>query len=784
MEATKKLNLQQPKAKTKNSFFFKYGLWAIAINFALFTILFYVFGRASISYSHLAPFAFGLFFALIYCKFNIFNLSVSYMVGYGLATFSLIGLYSALGAVAIALIVWLIHRQIKKKINKITVGIYGILSQWVYIWLNSTSLEQGIAVAISVVLGVFFLYASVHFLSATIVRGYNFKLASDEAICGCIILAVFAMGLASISPFGVEFSKIFLTLLIFLSTYLFTGISPILIAFSSGIGVGLYTGNIIYTATFITFALLSLAFKTNHKIFSCIAVILVEVVLGLYFKAYPLFSVWSIVSVAIAGGLFLLTPLNIFSKAVDMLGGYREKLAIRSVVNRSKQGICRRMNEIANVFLEMDTVFRSMVRGSLSEEDAKAMLTHEIVDNCCKSCPEKNNCLRANGKYTTEVLSSIVDAGFERGKATLLDVPQYLASKCGKINSIISTTNQILNNYKQHVSMVHNIDSSRILIAEQLNGVGGILRNLANEVNLNISFDVERETRIIEELSYKNIFCVEALVYEENIWNKNVTLILRNENIDNGIIEKIISKICNSKLAVTEASTATIPNCVLVNLRTCANYDIVFGQASCSKSGIVCSGDTHSLTKIEEGRYMIAICDGMGSGEHAEKYSSLAISLIENFYKAGFDNEIILSSVNRLLSLNNEERFSALDICVLDLRQNTCDFIKLGAPYGFIKRKLSTEIVETSGLPIGVLEEMKPHIVKTIVQDFDNIILVSDGITDAYGSKEQLQSFINNINTNNPQKMADEILDQAMDILHGVSKDDMTVVVVRVFPLS
>ena len=178
---------------------------------------------------------------------------------------------------------------------------------------------------------------------------------------------------------------------------------------------------------------------------------------------------------------------------------------------------------------------------------------------------------------------------------------------------------------------------------------------------------------------------------------------------------------------------------------------------------------------------MLALCDGMGSGEKAKKVSNLSISLIENFYKAGFDNDTILSSVNKLLCLNGEENFTAVDLCILDFHNNTSDFIKLGATYGLVKKTQSVEVVESSGLPIGVLEEIRPHITKKMVSEWDNIILMSDGVTDAFGSVQNLQEFVSSLTTINPQTMSEEIIDRAVDLNNGICKDDMTVLVARVF---
>ena len=51
--------------------------------------------------------------------------------------------------------------------------------------------------------------------------------------------------------------------------------------------------------------------------------------------------------------------------------------------------------------------------------------------------------------------------------------------------------------------------------------------------------------------------------------------------------------------------------------------------------------------------------------------------------------------------------------------------------------------------------------------DFDIVVLVSDGISEAFGSEEELKTFINNSTTLNPQTLADDILDRAVDLVNG-----------------
>ena len=220
----------------------------------------------------------------------------------------------------------------------------------------------------------------------------------------------------------------------------------------------------------------------------------------------------------------------------------------------------------------------------------------------------------------------------------------------------------------------------------------------------------------------------------------------------------------------------------MVTLTTRPNYDIAFGSSSINKMGKLVSGDSKTLVKLNDGKFMVSICDGMGSGVNAHNISSLTISLIEDFYRAGFDNEIIISSVNKLLSLTEDENFSTIDLCIIDTKKNIYDFIKLGATSGYLKRhRGECEEIKSSGLPVGVLEEIRPHITKKLINPFDMLVFVSDGVSDSFENKFDLKSFILNSDAINPQTLSEEILDKALSLNTNIANDDMTVVCVRVF---
>ena len=171
----------------------------------------------------------------------------------------------------------------------------------------------------------------------------------------------------------------------------------------------------------------------------------------------------------------------------------------------------------------------------------------------------------------------------------------------------------------------------------------------------------------------------------------------------------------------------------------------------------------------------------MGNGDKAGQKSERAISLVENFYKAGFDNEIILSSVNKLLNLEKDDIFSTIDICVVDLTNGIADFVKMGSSSSFIRGKEDCKIIESGALPVGVLPDVSPLTKKVVLSDKQFVVMASDGVVDTFGSDEDMRDFLYTIKTANPQEYADEILSKAIANNNGYAVDDMTVIVVKIF---
>ena len=216
-------------------------------------------------------------------------------------------------------------------------------------------------------------------------------------------------------------------------------------------------------------------------------------------------------------------------------------------------------------------------------------------------------------------------------------------------------------------------------------------------------------------------------------------------------------------------------------LRKKPRFDAAFGVASAKKAGERESGDTHSVIKIDERKFMIALADGMGSGAYAQKISESTISLLESFYRAKMPSDLVLSTVNKLMTFTKDETFTCVDIAVVDLDSGEADVIKIGAPVAFILSASTVKVLETNSLPLGILDSLRPDVSSYTLAENDILLFISDGIADAFGSTADLYEILRNLPIGNPQELAERLLDEALRAYGNVAKDDMTVLAVRLF---
>ena len=369
----------------------------------------------------------------------------------------------------------------------------------------------------------------------------------------------------------------------------------------------------------------------------------------------------------------------------------------------------------------------------------------------------------------------LIESGCIKGKVNLIDLPAEVTANCSNPAEILSKLNSLIAEYRRFMTEAENAKSGRILLAEQARGVAEVMKNCAVELSRTSREYAELEKILQDKLSMQGISCPELYIDGENM--EILAVICGRINLK--ALTGIISETTKRKyLLKDKLSYDGEKSCLIFSAPP--RLDAVFGVAYAIKNGESVSGDTHSVIKINEHSFLMALSDGMGSGKYAKKVSSTAISLIEAFYRAEMPEGTVLNTINKLLSFNRDERFTCIDIVAINLNSGIADFVKIGSPAGIIVREGEIKVLESQSLPLGILENLRPTVCTEQLKAGDIVVFMSDGITSAFSSSTELYEFLQGLRPLNPQNLADAILKEAKEKAKTVS-DDMTVLCTRIF---
>ena len=255
----------------------------------------------------------------------------------------------------------------------------------------------------------------------------------------------------------------------------------------------------------------------------------------------------------------------------------------------------------------------------------------------------------------------------------------------------------------------------------------------------------------------------------------------KKSNISADVMKSVISEAVGKKLRLSEESlldvTEEYNEYVLFEE---VNFMTISGTARQTKGSEDYSGDNFAVMSLDSGQTFMSICDGMGSGKRAKKYSEIVIDLLEKMIDSGFEESTILKLANSIMLTGNQwQEPATVDMALIDQYSGICQFLKLGAACTYIKRGNWVECIKSTSLPMGVLEEVDMETITKKLYDGDFVIMVSDGIVDALDcpdKEEAMGRIIMDIHTANPKQMAINVLSQALAKCKGVPEDDMTVI--------
>ncbi len=639
----------------------------------------------------------------------------------------------------------------------------------------------------------------------------------EEVIGASLMVAISICAIGNVNVFGYSIKNILCILIVLIMGWK----NGILVGATAGVTIGSVVGIIgggetVMIATYAISGMIAGIFNRLGKIGVVIGFILGNILLSYASNGNTSYII-AIQEILIASLGLLAVPKSIKIDIEDLYGNTK-LLSDGSgrELEESKEETIYRLNNMSETIFEMAKTYKEAAATIIDEEELKKQeednftIFEKELENDIEGMEEN---ILFDDIYNPEdnLLEDIFSILLEKEKITRRDLLDTLASHNNYIigydkeyinDNIEKDIEQIVKiiNYSYKVSKLNfiwkkKLDENKKAVSNQLEEVSKAIGALANEMEKEEDEDpFEKEKQEIKLLMQeKEIELQNIVIKEEPSQRKKITLYTKPcENVEKPMcdvkkMEKILSKVCNENMVLQKQECGlrlNNSNCSYTYLAE-DKQSLQIGIAKTTKSGSSMSGDTSIQTKLDDGKYLMALSDGMGSGKVAQKASKTAIIMLEKLLSSGFDKDSSLRLINSTLNaIGEEDMYATLDIAVFDLYAKNLEFIKNGACPTYVKNGRNVQVLKSLSLPTGILNDIDLIVYDKDLQEGDILVMCSDGILESseeYTNKELwLKFLLEEIETDDVQKIADIILQEAIDNNYGNAKDDMTVMVARV----
>lgn len=712
----------------------------------------------------------ALFCALVFARQNILAIAPCFLCANIAFTPDWRMLLYALAPVAILIVLYAIFYKFRKNVPLWTIALCALAGIVPYVAcgcvFDGDYFKFGLCALFALVMTFCFGICSY----AVFVRSIMHKATVDELMCAGISLAAAGYALANVGAYGFSAYTTVLAFLALFSSMCFKAQTTLFVGILLGAGMSVANADMTYLGAAVAVCAAAVAFSPFTKWSSALAVVAVEGIewlLGAYSGAG-----WQSLAMCSVGVIFALCiPSSVTTKIKGIAKGDNRR-AFTGVVNRRGRELAARLVSASDVFYDMSKNLEKLAEKS--SECSPDKLAKEVAKSFCGRCKDREICFSALGSDTASVLLPMADAAVNRGKVTILDMPPFVTSRCSNMHSLASAINTSADAYKKRMSEAKNLVACKSLMSEQFAGVALVLDSLASSCAEQVNFASDDVELLKAELLKHNIVASEIVVCGEGS-KSSATLLVRDADAQKAVLAAIVSKSLGCKVEVSKIQDKGAQKAVYLD---CAPvYEVAYGTAQKKYGDESESGDTVSVLCPSRTRRLFAICDGMGHGAKASETSKNAVRMIESFYRAGIDSGIILNLANKLLKLGAEDMFSSLDIAVLDMQTGGLDVVKLGSASSFIIRRENIEMLTCTCAPIGIVDDVESITSRYQLFDGDMLLMMSDGVFDALDGAGVCEA-IDEIDTQNPQTLADAILEKA---LQKGANDDCTVLAMRLF---
>lgn len=620
---------------------------------------------------------------------------------------------------------------------------------------------------------------------------YRPTLKNEEIVCMIILIASILTGTVGWEVYGAAIEQV-------LSRYF-----VLIFAFVGGAAIGSTVGVVaglilslasvanLYQMSLLAFSgLLGGLLKEGRKIGVGVGLLVGTFLVGIYGDSNSLMP--SLIESTMAFLLFMVTPASWFEQLSRYIPGTEEHTnEQQQYLQKVRNVTAKRVEQFSEVFDALSKSFSTAENYSLEEEESQRETDYflsNVTEKTCQTCFMKERCWQQQFDTTYTLMGELkqdLTAGNEPGRKLIREFENH----CIKSRKVVDAMREEMSYYEANRKLRKQVVESKKLVAEQLKGVSDVMDDFAKEILKEREHHEKQEMQIIHALKSIGIELEKLDIYRLDKGNVDIEITAAFYDYHGEgekLIAPVLSDILNETIVVKQEEISPFPNGYsFIAFGSAKEFTVETGVAHAAKGGGIISGDSYTMIELGAGKYAMAISDGMGNGVRASEESRETLRLLQQILQTGIPEKVAIKSINSILALRTtDEMFATLDLAVINLHNAFVRFLKIGSTPSFVKRGNQLIKIEASNLPMGIIREFDVDIVNEQLKAEDILIMMSDGIFEGPKHVENIDLWlkrkIREMETDNPQEIADLLLEEVIRTRSGEIEDDMTVLVAKV----
>lgn len=488
----------------------------------------------------------------------------------------------------------------------------------------------------------------------------------------------------------------------------------------------------------------------------------------------PVVLSYRLIDIFIATALFVIIP----QRFMMLLAKKDTPLTNKTISSRVMQtGISSKLDYAAQTISDLEHELET-ISTKFSDIDYNSItgISDFAANTVCKGCTCALDCWDKNYNETMDAFNPIIENLKINNSVELKDIPRYLADKCCKPEKLTAAINVYYTNYISKQATKRQISEARKMVFEQFHSMSDMLLEVSEEIGEINNYDEVISRNVMS--AFTKIESTPLQVISAIDRFGRTTVEIYTDNMIKTSPSVLCAAISNAANKIFDLPSITIiNNKSKVSFFEKASYTVDFSvQQSCYAENQIC-GDSFEHFVDSKGYYYFLLSDGMGNGKRAAIDSVMTCSLMTKLIKAGFGIESAIKLINSsLLVKSTDESLSTIDMAKIDLYTGNVEFLKAGATASYVDVGGDVKRIESTSLPIGIIQGVETERKMITLKDKDIIVLVSDGAT-AFGDGY----IIDEIKRNSHSSAKDISVKLCYEAKQRMTEhqDDITVIVIK-----